>query len=242
MRTWTSPAATRRTAVRAISWEFRLENDVMQFKLALDLEYSGCAGLRDLRRDGQRRTLESWCRLSRRRFAAGATPTFSVRRYYGGALFAGTPQNPVLDATRSVERIGLGVGDVAIRTKVGVHQTARTNIAFLADARFPRATLTIFSARASSRRAVWRSCRQDLGPCPLTETLDTPYRGGGNRTTPCSQRPGSTTSSLLTRDARGGPRERATGWSLEAAPSRARSIRRAVQANGQSDVDSRHRR
>jgi len=51
-------------------------------------------------------------------------------------FFDGTPADPVLTATRSVEGSAFGVGDVAVRTKVLLRQTARAGLALVGDARF----------------------------------------------------------------------------------------------------------
>jgi hypothetical protein len=51
-------------------------------------------------------------------------------------FFAGTPTNPVLSATRSVSGSSLGLGDVAVRTKVSVHEAAQSSLALLGEARF----------------------------------------------------------------------------------------------------------
>jgi hypothetical protein len=113
-----------------------LENDVMQFKLSLDLDVAVTSiyatyGLTD-------------------RFDVGVVlPLVSTSLHgrsdanifpFGGTtaahFFAGTPSNPVLNATRSVDGSAWGLGDVAVRAKFGVHQSDQTNIAVLADARF----------------------------------------------------------------------------------------------------------
>lgn len=52
-------------------------------------------------------------------------------------FFAGTPQNPVLEATRAVFGDATGLGDVALRMKAGLHEGDRTSLAFLLDTRFP---------------------------------------------------------------------------------------------------------
>jgi hypothetical protein len=51
-------------------------------------------------------------------------------------FFDGTPADPVLSATRSVEGSAFGVGDVAVRTKLLVRQTQRASLALVGDARF----------------------------------------------------------------------------------------------------------
>ncbi len=51
--------------------------------------------------------------------------------------FAGTPTNPVLQATRDVEGSSFGIGDVALRAKVLLRESPGASLAVVADARFP---------------------------------------------------------------------------------------------------------
>ncbi len=51
-------------------------------------------------------------------------------------FFDGTPTDPVLNATRSVDGSAFGIGDVAVRTKLLVRQTPRAGLALVGDARF----------------------------------------------------------------------------------------------------------
>ena len=52
-------------------------------------------------------------------------------------FFAGTPQNPVLNATRTTSASAFGIGDVAARLKFNASRSKTTGVAFLLDARFP---------------------------------------------------------------------------------------------------------
>lgn len=52
-------------------------------------------------------------------------------------FFSGTPQNPVLQATRTVFGDATGLGDVALRVKAGLRDGPRTSVAVLLDTRFP---------------------------------------------------------------------------------------------------------
>ncbi len=52
-------------------------------------------------------------------------------------FFAGTVDNPVLTASRFEEGSATGLGDVAVRAKLGVSESARARFAILADARLP---------------------------------------------------------------------------------------------------------
>ncbi|HEX9728052.1 MAG TPA: hypothetical protein VGA37_06085 [Gemmatimonadales bacterium] len=51
-------------------------------------------------------------------------------------FFTGTPSNPNLFATRSIDGTATGLGDVAARLKVAVRQSGRANVALLGDVRF----------------------------------------------------------------------------------------------------------
>lgn len=52
-------------------------------------------------------------------------------------FFAGTTTNPVLTASRQSLGSSAGLGDVALRAKVNLRETADANVAVLLDARFP---------------------------------------------------------------------------------------------------------
>jgi hypothetical protein len=52
-------------------------------------------------------------------------------------FFAGTTENPVLQATRTTEGSAFGIGDVAARLKINARQSANGGAAFLVDARLP---------------------------------------------------------------------------------------------------------
>jgi len=51
-------------------------------------------------------------------------------------FFGGTPNDPVLSATRVVDGSAFGLGDVAVRMKVGVRQSENSGVALLGEARF----------------------------------------------------------------------------------------------------------
>ena len=113
-----------------------LENDIMQFKLNLDVNVAvnsiyATYGLFDNMDVGIVLPLVSTS--MRGRSDAQIIP-------FGGPtaahFFAGTPGNPVLAASRDVDGSAFGLGDVAIRTKVGIRQSQRSSFALLADARF----------------------------------------------------------------------------------------------------------
>lgn len=52
-------------------------------------------------------------------------------------FFSGTPQNPTLTASRTTSGSAFGIGDVAARLKVNLHQGQNTGAALLLDQRFP---------------------------------------------------------------------------------------------------------
>lgn len=51
-------------------------------------------------------------------------------------FFGGTPDDPVLSASRTVDGSAFGLGDVALRMKVNLHQSENSGVALLGDARF----------------------------------------------------------------------------------------------------------
>ena len=114
-----------------------LENDVMQFDLSLDIhvavtQFFVTYGLSDNIDVGlvipvMRNTLTG--------------ESFAQIRPFGGPtaahFFAGTTDNPVLQANRTTSGSAFGLGDVAARFKINARQTASGGAAFLFDARFP---------------------------------------------------------------------------------------------------------
>jgi hypothetical protein len=113
-----------------------LENDIMQFKLDMDINVDvnsvyATYGLFDNVDVGIVLPLVSTSLHGRS--DAQIIP-------FGGPtaahFFAGTTTNPVLAASRDVNGSAFGLGDIALRTKIGIRQSERTNIAVLADARF----------------------------------------------------------------------------------------------------------
>jgi len=113
-----------------------LENDVMQFKLNLDINVHVTSvyatfGLTDNLDVGVVVPLVSTSLVgqSEAQIIPFGGPTATH-------FFAGTPSNPVLSATRSVDGSATGLGDVAVRTKLSVHQSQHSAIALLGEARF----------------------------------------------------------------------------------------------------------
>lgn len=158
-----------------------LENDVMQFKLALDLDVQVTSvyatyGLSDRVDVGI--VLPVVSTSLRGRSDANIFP-------FGGTtaahFFAGTPANPGLDATRSVEGSAWGLGDVAVRTKVSVQQSSRTNIALLADARFATGNddNLLGSGQFSARGLAIMSAK--FGALSAHVNSGYSYRGGGQQ-------------------------------------------------------------
>ena len=113
-----------------------LENDIMQFKLNMDINVEvnsiyATYGLFDNMDVGIVLPLVST--TIHGRSEAQMIP-------FGGPtvahFFAGTSSIPVLAASRDVSGSAFGLGDVAVRTKVGIRQSDRANVAVLGDARF----------------------------------------------------------------------------------------------------------
>jgi hypothetical protein len=113
-----------------------LENDVMQFKLDLDLNVRvtpiyATYGLFDNVDVGIVLPLVSTSMHGQSN--AEVIP-------FGGPtaahFFSGTPGDPGLSAQRNVDGSAFGLGDLALRSKVVVSRSPRTNVAVLGDARF----------------------------------------------------------------------------------------------------------
>lgn len=113
-----------------------LENDVIEVRMSLDL---------DVRVTSFYMTYGATDRLD----VGAVVPVVSTTlrgeseaqiQPFGGTtvahFFAGTPTNPGLDATRTVQGNAMGLGDVSLRAKAGLRETGRTSVAVLADARF----------------------------------------------------------------------------------------------------------
>ena len=114
-----------------------LENDFIELELALDMQVRSVAfvvtyGLFD------------WVDVG----VAMPIITTSIRGNsvaqvvpFGGPtaahFFAGTVDNPDLQASRFVEGSATGIGDIVTRAKFGISESRRTRVAILADARFP---------------------------------------------------------------------------------------------------------
>lgn len=113
-----------------------LENDIMQFKLDMDINV-------------EVNSIYATYGLFDNLDVGIVLPLVSTRLHghsdaqiipFGGPtaahFFAGTPANPVLSASRDVDGSAFGLGDVAVRTKIGVRRSEHANLALLADARF----------------------------------------------------------------------------------------------------------
>ena len=114
-----------------------LENDVIQFRLSLDLDVRVTSfyltyGITDRIDVGAVVPLVST--TLRGESEAQVQP-------FGGPtaahFFAGTASNPVLSATRTSDGSSFGLGDVAVRVKASLHESPRASLALLGDARFP---------------------------------------------------------------------------------------------------------
>jgi hypothetical protein len=113
-----------------------LENDLMQFQLNLDLDVTvtnlyATYGVTDHLDIGVVVPLVS-TRMHGSSFAqivpfGGPTATH---------FFAGTPSDPVLSATRDVNGSAFGLGDVAVRSKLKIHESPRSRVALVGEARF----------------------------------------------------------------------------------------------------------
>ena len=114
-----------------------LENDIMPFTLALDINVSLASfvvtyGLTDQIDIGVALPIVS---------TSLNGSSFAQIIPFGGPtaahFFGGTPSNPVLSASRFVQGSASGLGDVAVRLKVNVRHTEQSSLALLADGRLP---------------------------------------------------------------------------------------------------------
>jgi hypothetical protein len=113
------------------------ENDVMNFRLSMDL---------DVRVTSAYVTYGVTDRLDIGLVLPIVQADFRGESFaqlvpFGGTtsahFFAGTSANPVLTASRQSLGSSVGLGDVAMRAKVNLRETADANVAVLLDARFP---------------------------------------------------------------------------------------------------------
>jgi hypothetical protein len=113
-----------------------LENEIMPFRLSLDLEVTVT-------------TFYATYGLTDRIDLGVVVPIVQTELHgsssaqiipFGGPnavhFFDGTPTDPVLSASRAVSGSAVGLGDVAVRGKVGVHDGQQSNVALLGEARF----------------------------------------------------------------------------------------------------------
>jgi hypothetical protein len=114
-----------------------LENDVIYFKLSLDIDVRVTAayltyGLTD------RLDVGVVIPVVQTHLQGGSQADISP---FGGTtaahFFAGTTTDPVLSASRQVEGSASGLGDVALRMKANIRSTPTSGFALLFDARFP---------------------------------------------------------------------------------------------------------
>ena len=113
-----------------------LENDVIQFRLSLDLDVRVTSfyvtyGVTD------RIDVSAVVPLVSTEFRGESEAQVQP---FGGPtaahFFAGTPTNPVLSATRTSAGSAFGLGDVAVRVKTNLHESPKASVGVLADARF----------------------------------------------------------------------------------------------------------
>ena len=113
------------------------ENDVMNFRLSMDLDVRVTSayvtyGVNDRLDVGLVLPIVQ---------ADFRGESFAQLVPFGGTtsahFFAGTSANPVLTASRQSLGSSAGLGDVAVRAKVNLRETADANVAVLLDARFP---------------------------------------------------------------------------------------------------------
>jgi len=116
-----------------------LENDVMQFKLNLDIGVNvtpiyATYGVTDNFDVSVIVPI-----VSTSLHGASSAQIIPFGGPTAAHFFAGTPTNPVLGATRNVDGTSTGLGDVAVRAKLNIHQSPVSAVALLGEARFATA-------------------------------------------------------------------------------------------------------
>jgi hypothetical protein len=93
-------------------------------------------------------------------------------------FFGGTPENPILTASRSVEGSSTGLGDVDARVKLNLHRAEPLSVSILGDVRFPtgsESNLLGSGAFAARGLAILSARFGDFSPHANVGYL---YRGG----------------------------------------------------------------
>lgn len=114
-----------------------LENDIMEFNLNLDIHVAVTSffltyGLSD--------RVDLGIVLPLMNTTVSGSSEANILPFGGPTathFFAGTPENPVLQASRSISGSAVGLGDVALRLKFNARQSSRGGAALLLDARLP---------------------------------------------------------------------------------------------------------
>ena len=114
-----------------------LENDIMPFQLSLDINVTLASFVLTY---GVTDRLDIGIALPIVSTSLVGHSTANIIPFGGDSAFhyfAGTASNPVLSASRFVQGTATGVGDVAIRMKLNVHNSDQSSVAILADGRLP---------------------------------------------------------------------------------------------------------
>ncbi len=115
-----------------------LENEVIDFRLALDVSVDVTAFLLTY---GVSDRIDFGVVLPLVRTALRGTSSASIVPFGSGGppphFFSGTPDNPVLTATRFSEGSSSGLGDVSARVKLNLREGTPVSLAILAEGRFP---------------------------------------------------------------------------------------------------------
>lgn len=158
-----------------------LENDIMQFKLRLDLDVQVTSlyatyGLFDWLDFGVVIPL-----ISTKLHGESNAQVIPFGGPTAAHFFAGTTTNPALSATRVVDGSSFGLGDVSARMKISVRQTPRSSFALLGDARFATGSGDdlLGSGKFAARGLAIVS--GSVGPVSPHANLGYAYRAGGEQ-------------------------------------------------------------
>ena len=93
-------------------------------------------------------------------------------------FFGGTPDNPILTASRSIDGSATGLGDLDARVKVNLRQTSPLSVGLLADVRFPTGSeRDLLGSGAFAARGLAIVSAQ-FGPFSPHANVGYLYRGG----------------------------------------------------------------
>ncbi len=158
-----------------------LENDIMQFKLSIDLDvavtsFYATYGLTDRLDFGVVVPL-----VDTRLHGSSYAQIIPFGGPTAAHFFSGTPENPVLSATRAVDGSAFGLGDVAVRAKYAVSEAPKVSVSLFGDARFATGSATDLQGAGTFNARGLAVITTRLAAMSPHANLGYAYRGGGTQ-------------------------------------------------------------